>query len=66
MCKNAISELVPRKPNRMIIIGPNRPFQFSTSSIKDRSNYNNDREEIDSNFESDTMIALVITLALSE
>ena len=78
ICTLGTSELVPRKSNRMIIIGGNRSFAFSTKSLTEISpdnsfeNFDEDQgsSEVEMkqikegrSFKEDTMLAVVITLA---
>jgi hypothetical protein len=61
LCKKGFSELISREDNRIIIIGPRRPFQFSTSYAINNRDINNNIHE--GNFEIETMMAVVIKVS---
>jgi hypothetical protein len=48
-CPKATSELVPRKANRMVIIGPRRPFAFSIPAAQQASSQPPFAIEVDEN-----------------
>ena len=66
VCQQGTSELVPRRTNRIVVIGSGRSFSFSTVAAQKEKleNENSDDEESNYDFESDTMLAVVITLAI--
>ena len=59
-CPQSTSELVPRRSNRMVIIGPRRPFVFSAPPPSELLGIN--AEDVD--FVSSTSLAFVVTLSL--